>query len=72
MSIRIVGNRASRKARTYSDWDYVIEGINRKSWNNIKNSLPGPKSVLDNTPRNIDLFKGPLDPKRPHTTINPR
>jgi hypothetical protein len=55
--INIVGSRATGKAGAYSDWDYVIEGINRQSWNKIKNSLPGSKSILNNTPNNIDLSK---------------
>jgi hypothetical protein len=71
-SINIVGSRATGKAGAYSDWDYVIEGINRRSWNKIKNSLPGSKSILNNTPGNIDLFRGTLDPTKPYITIYPR
>lgn len=70
--ITVVGSRASGKAGAYSDWDYVIEGLNSKSWSKIKNSLPGSRSILDNTPRNIDIFKGPVNPDLPHITINPR
>jgi len=54
--ITVVGSRAKGTAGAFSDWDYVIEGLNNKSWKQIKNSLPGSKSILDNTPRNIDIF----------------
>lgn len=70
--INVVGSRASGTAGAYSDWDYIIEGVNRKTWNKIKNSLPGAKSVLDNTPGNIDRIKAPLDPTKPHITIYPK
>lgn len=69
--ITVVGSRASGTANAFSDWDYVIEGLNNKSWKKIKNSLPGSKSTLGNTPRNIDIFKS-LDSKKPYITINPR
>lgn len=69
--ITVVGSRAEGTAGAFSDWDYVIEGLNNKSWKQIKNSLPGSKSVLDNTPRNIDIFKT-LDPTKPHITIYPQ
>lgn len=69
--ITVVGSRAKGTAGAFSDWDYVIEGLNNKGWKQIKNSLPGSKSVLDNTPRNIDIFKT-LDPTKPHITIYPR
>ena len=70
--INVVGSRASGTAGAYSDWDYIIEGVNRKTWNKIKNSLPGAKSVLDNTPGNIDRIKAPLNPTKPHITIYPK
>lgn len=70
--IHLVGSRASGTAKASSDWDYVIEGLNRQNWNKIKNSLPGAKSIFDNTPRNIDLFRGPLDPIKTHITFYPR
>ena len=70
--ITVVGSRASGKAGAYSDWDYVIEGLNRKKWSKIKNSLPGSRSLLDNTPKNIDIFKGPVDTSKPYITIYPR
>lgn len=70
--ITVVGSRAKGTAGAYSDWDYVIPGLNSKNWSTIKNSLPGSRSVLDNTPRNIDIFKGPLDVTKPHIIINPR
>ena len=71
-SITVVGSRAKGTAGAYSDWDYVIEGLTNKEWKKIKNSLPGSKSVMDNTPRNIDIFKGSVRTNEPHVTINPR
>ena len=71
-TINVVGSRASGTANANSDWDYIIDGINRKQWNKIKNSLPGSKSIIDNTPRRIDLIKMPLDIKRPYISIQPR
>ena len=65
----MVGSRASGTAGTYSDWDYVIEGLGSRGWDKIKNSLPGARAVIDNTPRNIDLFRGPLNQNLPHITI---
>ena len=72
MPINVVGSRASGTATAYSDWDYIIEGINKHNWNKIKNSLPGARSILDNTPRNIDIIKEPLDRTKPFITIYPR
>ena len=70
--IHLVGSRARGQAKAFSDWDYVIEGINHQTWNKIKNSLPGSKSLLDNTPKNIDLFRGKLDRTKPHITFYPK
>ncbi len=70
--ITVVGSRASGTAKAYSDWDYVIPGLNNRDWSKIKNSLPGSRSILDNTPRNIDIFKGPVDATKPHIIIYPR
>ncbi len=72
MSITIVGSRAKGTAGALSDWDYVIPGLNSKNWSKIKNSLPGSRSFMDNTPRNIDIFKGPVDLTKPHIIINPK
>ncbi len=69
--ITVVGSRAKGTAGAFSDWDYVIQGLNNKGWNKIKNSLPGSKSIIDNTPRNIDIFKGPVRINEPHITIYP-
>ena len=70
--INVVGSRASGTAGALSDWDYVIEGINSRSWSKIKNSLPGSKSIIENTPKNIDIIKTPLDKTKPHITIYPK
>jgi RHS repeat-associated protein len=70
--ITVVGSRASGTAGAYSDWDYVIENLNSKDWSKIKNSLPGSSSTLNNTTKNIDIFKGPVNPALPNITINPR
>ena len=69
--ITVVGSRAKGTAGAYSDLDYVIPGLNSKNWSTIKNSIPGARSVLDNTPRNIDIFKGPVNTNLPHITIYP-
>ncbi|MDA0844095.1 MAG: hypothetical protein O3C07_05140, partial [Bacteroidetes bacterium] len=69
--IHLVGSRANGTSKALSDFDYVIEGINSRQWSRIKNSLPGAPSRIDNLPRRIDLFRGPLDPTKPHITIYP-
>ncbi len=71
--ISVVGSRASGKAGAYSDWDYVIHGglKNSREWSKIKNSLPGARSIPDNTPRNIDILPGPVRKGTPHITIYP-
>ncbi|WPO84289.1 DUF6443 domain-containing protein [Chryseobacterium sp. JJR-5R] len=69
--ITVVGSRANGTAKAYSDWDYVIEGLNSREWSKIKNSIPGARSIIDNTPRNIDIFKQ-LDLSRPYLKIHPR
>jgi hypothetical protein len=33
--INVVGSRATGKAGAYSDWDYVIEGLNSRNWSTI-------------------------------------
>jgi RHS repeat-associated protein len=72
-SITVVGSRAKGTANAYSDWDYVIEGgLNSREWSKIKNSLPGSRSVMDNTARNIDIMPGPVWTKYPHITIFPK
>lgn len=68
--ITVVGSRARGEAKAFSDWDYVIEGLTHKEWKSLKNFLPGSKSLLDITPRNIDIFEK-LDPTKPYITINP-
>jgi len=70
--ITVVGSRAAGTAGAYSDWDYVIPGLSSKNWSTIKNSLPGSRSVFDNIPRNIDIFKNPVDITKPYIIINPR
>lgn len=72
--ISVVGSRARGSAGAYSDWDYVIQGglKNSREWSKIKNSLPGARSVFDNTPRNIDILPGPVWQGSPQITIYPR
>ena len=72
--IIVIGSRASGKAGAYSDWDYIIEGgLKSSEWSKIKNSLPGiARSILDNTPRNIDILPGPVWPGYPQIKIIPR
>ena len=69
--IHLVGSRANGTSNAFSDFDYVIEGINSRQWSKIKNSLPGAPSRVDNLPRRIDLFRGPLNPNKPYITIYP-
>ena len=70
--ITVVGSRAAGKAGPYSDWDYVIEkGLNSKEWSKIKNSIPGAKSFIDNTPRRIDIFDGNINRSKPYIKIYP-
>lgn len=45
--------------------------MSNKEWKNVKNSLPGAPSRIDNSPRMIDIFKK-LDRERPHVIFNPR
>ena len=52
--------------------DYVIPDLTHKNWKTIKNSLPGSRSILDNTPRNFEILPGPVWPGSPHITIYPR
>ena len=70
--ITVVGSRASGTAGAYSDWDYVIPNINRNLFNKIKNSLPGSKSLLDNMPKNMDIFKEAVDESKPFIRILPK
>jgi RHS repeat-associated protein len=70
--IHVVGSRASGKASETSDFDYVIEGMTSKQWDKIKNSLPGAPSRIDNLPRRIDVFRGSVDPTKPHLTVSPK
>lgn len=69
--IIVVGSRASGTAGAYSDWDYIIQGLTNKEWKQIKNSLPGSKSAIDNMPANIDIFKGDLNANLPYIIVYP-
>jgi len=71
-SISVVGSRAKGTAKETSDWDYVIPGMTNKEWKKVKNSLPGAGSSTDNAKRNIDVFKGWVDPDKPFLTFKPR
>ncbi len=71
--ITIVGSRAKGTAGAYSDWDYIIPGLTSKEWTKIKGLLPGSKSIMDNTPANIDIFKGQnVNPLGPFITVHPK
>lgn len=67
--ITLVGSRAAGTAREDSDWDYVIEANNHQRAS-AAGSLPGAKDS-HGTPRNQDVFKGPVDTSRPHVTFPP-
>lgn len=69
--INVIGSRANGTAKAFSDFDYVIEGVSSKQFSKIKNSLPGAKSMIDNLPNRIDLFKGKLDKSKPYITVTP-
>ena len=71
-TISVVGSRAAGKAGAYSDWDYVIKGLTNKQWKSVKNSLPGSKSIMDNTPRNIDIHQPPLQVDKPYIMFHPK
>ena len=67
--IIVVGSRASGKATAYSDWDYIINGLNNRRWKKIKNSMPGAKE--DGKPRQIDIVRTPLDINLPFIKFLP-
>jgi hypothetical protein len=69
--ITVVGSRASGKAKPTSDWDYVVDGLNNKQKNKIKNSLPGAQDNLGQDFRNLEFLDGPVDRNLPHITISP-
>lgn len=71
-SIYVVGSRAKGTVGVFSDWDYVIPDLNSRKWSTIKNSLPGARSIFDNTPRNIDVFGSPLNTNLPYISVYPR
>lgn len=70
--IHVVGSRASGTARPNSDWDFVIEA-NHHTRASAAKSLPGARNVQEGltTPGAQDVFKGPLDPSKPHVTFSP-
>jgi uncharacterized protein RhaS with RHS repeats len=69
-TITVVGSRASGKARSNSDWDYVVDA-NSKTRNNLSRSLPGAGNISEGTRPNIDIFKGQVDESRPFIEIGP-
>jgi RHS repeat-associated protein len=70
--INVVGSRASGKAKPTSDWDYVIQNMNRKQYNKVKNSLPGAPNRLDGAGRNIDIFDEQLVPDKSYVPFRPK
>lgn len=68
--ISLVGSRARGTANAASDWDYVIDA-NARLRNSLSGSLPGARSVAEGVPRNMDIFRGPLDPNLPSITFFP-
>jgi hypothetical protein len=68
--ISLVGSRASGTAGAYSDWDYVITGINGSTRHSVSSSLPRGATELG-VGRQIDIFTGPLDDTLPHITFFP-
>ena len=69
--IYLVGSRASGTSTALSDFDYIIPNLKSKEWQKIKNSLPGARSLRDNSPNRIDLIKLEVDLSRPHIEVQP-
>jgi RHS repeat-associated protein len=69
--VHVVGSRAAGTAGPNSDWDFVVEA-SAKVRNSVSSALPGAKNVAEGVPRNQDIFKGPLDPSKPHITFTPK
>ena len=68
--ISLVGSRASGNASGYSDWDYVITGINSGTKHSMSSSLPRGATELVYGCQ-IDIFTGILDDTAPFITFNP-
>ncbi len=70
--IGVVGSRVNpnKALRSDSDFDFVI-GANSKTRNNLSRSLPGSKNVREGIPSNQDIFKGTVDPNKPHVIFRP-
>jgi hypothetical protein len=68
--ISLVGSRARGTATSASDWDYVINA-NARVRNSLSGSLPGAGQVSEGVPRNLDIFRGPLDETLPSITFFP-
>ncbi|MEV0341966.1 DUF6531 domain-containing protein [Nocardia sp. NPDC050713] len=68
--IHVVGSRATGTAHAWSDWDYVIEGINSRTRSRIQGSLPqGPVELGHG--RRIDIITGRLVDGTPYVTFYP-
>ncbi|WP_305779562.1 DUF6531 domain-containing protein [Nocardia nova] len=70
VTIHVVGSRASGTAGPWSDWDYVIEGINSRTRSRIQSSLPQGSTELGYG-RRIDIFRGRLAEGMPFVTFHP-
>lgn len=68
--IHVVGSRAAGTAGPWSDWDYVIEGINSRTRSRIQGSLPQGATELGHG-RTIDIFRGRLIDGEPYVTFYP-
>ncbi len=70
--ITLVGSRARGTATAASDWDYFVEA-NSATRRSVARSLPGSRNIAvgENGFLQLDIFKGPLDPARPHIIFSP-
>jgi hypothetical protein len=71
--IGVVGSRVNpnKPLHSKSDFDFVIDA-NAKTRNSLSRSLPGAKNVREGIPSNQDIFKGAVDPNRPHVIFHPQ
>ncbi|WP_246123926.1 RHS repeat-associated core domain-containing protein [Nocardia bhagyanarayanae] len=70
VTIHVVGSRATGSAGPFSDWDYVIEGINSRMRSRIQSSLPQGAVELGHG-RRIDIFRRNLVEGMPYVSFHP-
>ena len=74
--INVVGSRARGDASPISDWDYVVEGMNRDMRKDIQNSLPrgtgGGDILSGGIESGINLFSDTLNREKAHVIFTPK